>query len=195
MFKNKRVWHYSYKNTLQFDDLTWQSDQQEKWSAIDKDNKLAFKSLTAYLQNWFDDLANKTGLTAIWPLSTINPTNDIAQQDECWHMKEAQKDWCFDQGKCSGLTSTDEISSLWWEAVKDHKKSYHQTRERDCWSCNLNFWHNVFVSYFRRNLRISTQWSSSKTDEWWRLKCKKLKDNINNHSIIEVLESAYSKKV
>ena len=72
-------------------------------------------------------------------------------------MKEAQEDWPFDQRKCSELISTDEISSSWWEAVKDHKASYQQMRERDCQSCSQNLQDNVFArtGYFRRNSQTS----------------------------------------
>ncbi len=58
VWKWEKVWHYSYKNISQFDNLI----NKRKWSAIDKDNKLVFESLTAYLQNQFDELINKTDL-------------------------------------------------------------------------------------------------------------------------------------
>ena len=94
----------------------------------------------------------------IWQQSDLWDHNQSDKQyNECQCMKEAQEDWCFDQEKCFRLISTDEISSLWWEAVKDHKKSYHWMRERDCQNYNQNSQNDVFVrtDYFRRNLEFS----------------------------------------
>ena len=141
-----------------FDNLsiksTWWSDWQDMISKIWWRQRSSLWKRVWQL-NYKTDLMIWSTRSVWWWFDLWDHNQFNKQYNECQCMKEAQKDWCFDQEKCFKLISTDEISSSWWEAVKDHKRSYHWIRERDCWSCSSDLWHNIFVSYSGRNSGIS----------------------------------------